>query len=434
VTPRLTVDPLQSLVDEPVSIRANGCPPGGQVTVRARLTDDAGRVWESWAAFEADAAGSVDVASQRPLDGTYHDPDPIGLLWSLTLAPGEEQRWSVGRTAAPMQITLTAEAAGAVSEAVQVERRVAAPAVTQVRVRDDGLVATFFQPGGAGPFPAVLVLGGSGGGLPERNAALLASRGIAALALAYFRAEHLPADLVEIPLEYFETAIRWLRRHPSVDASCLGVMGSSRGGELALLLGATFQEIRAVVGYVPSGVGHAGIASAGAETTAPRAAWTYRGAPIPFLSRPGGRLQVPASPAGEPFALTPLFLQLLEDERAVAAALIPVERINGPVLLISGQDDAMWPSPVLAEYAMTRLAQHRHPHAYTHLSYPGAGHMIGAPGLPATFTASVHPLRRSLMAYGGRPKDNAAACWDSWRRILTFFRENLAKEAPAAKR
>ena len=53
-------------------------------------------------------------------------------------------------------------------------------------VRDDGLRGTFFVPAGGGVHPGAIVVGGSGGGLQEGDAALLASRGIAALALAYF--------------------------------------------------------------------------------------------------------------------------------------------------------------------------------------------------------------------------------------------------------
>jgi len=421
---RLVVDPPQTLVDEGLSIRVIGCRPHQRVTVRAKMRDDLGRFWESYATFTTDAAGTVDASAQTPLDGTYRDADPFGLLWSLTLDPGEEPRWSVGLTSAPIKIALSAEVDGSIVAADDIERLVAAPGVTRTPVRDEGLVATFFRPAGGGPFPTVIVLGGSSGGLSERGAALFASRGFAGMALAYFRAEHLPQDLIEIPLEYFETAIRWLQRHPPVNADRLAVMGSSRGGELALLLGATFPDIKAVVGYVPSGLVHGGLA-AGGQTSEPRAAWMYRGRAIPFVSRPGGRPSMDAVTSNEPLALTPIFLRMLEDRPAVEAATIPVERIHGPVLLISGQDDAMWPSPTLADIAMKRLAEHNHPHPSRHLTYPGAGHLISPPGLPATFTASQHALAGRLLAFGGNPKDTAAACMDAWRNVLVFLKESL---------
>ena len=119
----------------------------------------------------------------------------------------------------------------------------------------------------------------------------------------------------------------------------------------------------------------------------------------------------------------PMFLRSLEDRAAVAAAAIPVERIRGPVLLISGEDDRLWPSPVLADFAAARLAAHRRP--VTHLRYRGAGHMIGPIGLPATIDTIVHPLRGRALSLGGSPAGYAAAAADSWPRVIEFLQTTL---------
>jgi dienelactone hydrolase len=94
------------------------------------------------------------------------------------------------------------------------------------------------------------------------------------------------------------------------------------------------------------------------------------------------------------------------------------------VLLVSGDDDRLWPSPRLAEIAVARLTAHGR--AATHLCYPGAGHMIGPRGLPATANTIIHPLRSRALALGGTPVANAAAAADSWPRVLTFLRTSLA--------
>jgi dienelactone hydrolase len=272
----------------------------------------------------------------------------------------------------------------------------------------------------------VLCVSGSGGGIrgAVETAALLASHGYATLALAYFNYEGRPPYLIEIPLEYFQTALGWLAAQPEVDAERLGVLGRSRGGELALLLGATFPELRAVVAYVPSGVVHGGIG----EDSAGRSAWTWRGQPVPFLRDQVTPEQDAAIFGSEPITLTPRFELNLEDRQAVQDAMIPVERIHGPVLLLSGEADRLWPSTRLAVIAEERLAEFNHPYLVRHLRYRDVGHSITLPGLPTTITTIRHPIRKQVFELGGEPQAQAAANADSWWAIKTFLNDTLRPE------
>src|SRR3989344_6437973 len=103
----------------------------------------------------------------------------------------------------------------------------------KIPVREQGLVGTLFYSGS--PSSAVMILGGSSGGMRESKAEQLATHGFAALALAYFAEEHLPAGLKQIPMEYFAKAIAWLRKVEGIQR--IGIWGSSRGAEAALILG-----------------------------------------------------------------------------------------------------------------------------------------------------------------------------------------------------
>ena len=293
-------------------------------------------------------------------------------------------------------------------------------------VEEEGLVGTLFCPSTPGTHPALIVLGGVGGGLREGGAEALASEGFAALALAYFGVDPLPRELVEIPLEYFERAIAWLKSQPTVDANRIGVVGNSKGGELALLLGATYPEdVKAIVGYAPSAIVWQGIPfDREAYHRGPRSPWSSRGEPVPFARFARPRIPEMVRFIGFYFGRHPIvgrifYERALENETAVATAEIAVEKINGPLLLISGTEDQMWPSTRLSEMAIERLMAHDHPFPYEHLRYEGAGHMITLPNSepPASWT--------SRYEVGGSQQANEFANADSWTKVLGFLGKHL---------
>src|SRR5215510_604069 len=291
-------------------------------------------------------------------------------------------------------------------------------------VRDDGLVGTLFAPAGDDRRPAVLTVGGSGGGLSfaDTIAPLLASRGYTSMALAYFRMEGLPATLDRIPLEYFERALAWLARHPRVDADRIAMLGGSRGGELVLLLGATFPSIRAVVAYVPSGLVYGGYPPSG------HSAWTRGGEEVPYLRvMPQETFEAAVRQAKAEGRPTDWLSIYLAHEPSVGPATIRVERINGSVLLISGRMDRQWPSEQLADIAFQRLQEHAFPHRYEHLRYPEAGHAIGWPNVPTTETRFKHPVSGVEVDHGGTARGTAFASSDSWGRLLRFLEQALTR-------
>jgi dienelactone hydrolase len=418
-SPKFEGLPVESLADETVRVCLTGLPPGGEVTVRSREKDDFGNWWEAANTFRADERGTVDLAAQAPESGSYQGVEPMGFLWSMSPVDAETASPMMTANVEPKVVELTAEVGGKAVASAELVRKYLAPGVKRIEVRDDGLFGTLFVPAGDGPFPTIVLLSGSGGGLSEPQAALYAAHGYGALALAYFRAGPLPTELIRVPLEYFERAIAWLQARPEVDAERLAVGGASRGGELSLLLASRFPQFKAVVASVPSAVVYGGVGND--ESAYHQPAWTHGGEDVTFFTSRRGYAEESAPEPGVPFALTPLFLRGLEEEEPVRAATIPVERINGPVLLISGRDDAMWPSTLYSDMVMARLVEHGHPYPNQHLAYDGAGHIIGQPWAPTTVFASAHPVTKTLFAYGGTPKGSADARADAWPRILAFL-------------
>ncbi|WP_170940487.1 acyl-CoA thioester hydrolase/BAAT C-terminal domain-containing protein [Pseudoalteromonas sp. NBT06-2] len=83
--------------------------------------------------------------------------------------------------------------------------------------------------------PAVLLIGGSGGGYQNQDAKWLSLSGFVVLDIRYFGSKELPKNLVNIPIEYFNTAVSWLDSHRLVKKGAIGIFGHSKGTEAAIL-------------------------------------------------------------------------------------------------------------------------------------------------------------------------------------------------------
>ncbi len=129
-------------------------------------------------------------------------------------------------------------------------------------------------------------------------------------------------------------------------------------------------------------------------------------------------------------SLTPAFLRYLENTERAEAAAIPVERINGPIILISGGSDALWPSAHFSHLIVERLEQNAFPHPYQHLTYEGSGHTIGPRYAPSTVTKGYHNIRKIFIDLGGTPSAIAHAREDSWPKVLQFLDEHVKAATP----
>jgi uncharacterized protein len=57
-------------------------------------------------------------------------------------------------------------------------------------------------------------------------------------------------------------------------------------------------------------------------------------------------------------------------------SIIRVEKIQGPILLLSGQDDRVWLSARMSDMIEERLVAHRFPYEFENVQFERAGHLI----------------------------------------------------------
>lgn len=285
--------------------------------------------------------------------------------------------------------------------------------VSMTPVGDNGLIAELYKPVGQrrAADAAILTLGACTPGNARGTAQGLANVGYVTLALFYCGPNTPTAQIAEVPLEYIKAAVDWLKAAPDVKAKHVAAMGISLGAQAALIAGSTFPDIEAVVAIAPSNIVTQAlgpppdpIASAPATST-----WSFQGKPVPF--RPHGSWET-----------------IENGIESNPASLIPVERINGPVLLVSGTDDKSWPAAVMGDRIIARLTEHRFRHGFTHLRYANAGHGLFASRDPND-PAFAELFRRSVAvvspALGGSPEGNIAAQADSWPKVLAFLASAL---------
>ena len=264
-------------------------------------------------------------------------------------------------------------------------------APTEVMVGDELPYAYFATPDGDGPFPVVIVLGGSegGDGGSRSSAPRFIEQGYAVLGLPYYSPGYLPADrqlpelpeaFDSIPLEKLAIARDWLSNRDDVDADEIGLYGVSKGAEFVLAGASRIDGFAAVVAIVPSDViweGWGPNAVAGEVSS-----FSWEGEALPFVPYLGMEEEFKkyAIPGATVRLRTPQDAGRRANPDRVPAARIRVEDIDEPVLVAGGDADDVWNSGAMAQNIAERRAEAGGLETVS-LIYPGASHALSGMGI-----------------------------------------------------
>ena len=432
----LTVTPEYALVPTEISICASGCEPGGKVHLKASLRDDAGVDWQSDGHFIADASGNVDVHSAPSESGTFAGIDPAGLFWSMRPLDQDLATFQLDATERPHKlgqpvedplkprvISFSAEVDGTVRATSAVTLCKLDPAIETFEVRVGNLRGMAFRWKDRSPKRGgIMSLTGSGGGVEMNYAPLLASLGYDVFSLAYFAYEDLPSAIINIPLEYFAEGFEWMKTH--FGSEKIAVQGASRGGELSVLLAATFPQY--VKGAIPIVAMYATSPGWDPSDGVEGPSWTFAGEAIPYPpaipSTSLEDMQTEGRTLPNGFPLTPWYRALMSQPEAMANCSIAIENAGGPILMVSGVEDEMWPCAWGSDRITDRLRARDFQHSFSHLALRETGHITPLPNQITTFNSSlVHSLTPIRFACGGTAQGSARNSRLFWDAMVAHY-------------
>ena len=250
---------------------------------------------------------------------------------------------------------------------------------TTYRVPTDGFYGELYLPKeDKYPGKALICFSGSDGkiDLAKMLAEVFQAHGLTTLALAYVMEEGLPSQFTSVPIDFLEAAAKRLH---DMGYEKVGLWGISKGAELSLVAGSLLPElVNAVIAVDPMNTVCQGFAKEKGIVFVPESSWSFHGKQLPYTPYgmdkfPLGQILKKSIRLGE-ITMYDLYLPLVQNPNP--DAVIQVEKITGPILLISSKMDTMWPSEAAAKQIIKRLQDNSFSYPYKHLSYNHGGHMF----------------------------------------------------------
>ena len=240
----------------------------------------------------------------------------------------------------------------------------------RVSMKNDGFEGILFL-GNGSKDKVIIVMSGSNGGMSmaKHEAEFYHKNGIPAMSLALFKTKQTSPNLVSVPVEYVENAIKYLRKQGYQN---IGIDGASKGSEMALVAGSLLPDISCVIARVPSYYVSEGLSGKGKNKgPSSTSCWSYQGKDLPYAAYKTRIINM---------------LEILKKEKEIRIrdinsdkdvtpdTIIPVENIKGPVLFLSSKKDEVWPSYESACLMDEKLETVSFPYKHEHIVFENMSH------------------------------------------------------------
>ena len=302
----------------------------------------------------------------------------------------------------------------------------------QCTLEKEGFLGTFYQ-SAVPTAKAVILVGGSGEqrAFVEKRAQALRDEGFHVLALGYYLWPPLSVQTVGIPVDYAEKAVAFLRQNPFVHIEKIGMTGISLGAAYTLLCASYLPQISCVVAV--SGFDFVVEGCKNMLLRQHKSYFSFHGADVPYepaeaLSHLGRTLWAwKKDPRYGAYAMNRFYYNECFANRTDASR-IKVENIRGDILLLAPAYDDTWPSDIAVPRMMQVLEQKQFPYRHEAVIYEKASHYLAVPPDGMTVNGKTEEenyklLARLLTMEKKYPAECREARWQSWAKLVAFFRE-----------
>jgi esterase/lipase len=386
-----------------------------------------GEEYSSYGLFISDENGEVNLDLTKPIEGSYNAKDSMGLIYSVKKSKTEGKNIAENISIdEPMIINMVFESSGDKKE-VNLKRFFKTEDVIIKNICKEEFSGQLFYKEEASN-KIVLMLGGSSGDVKALAllAAPLASIGLNVLTVPFFDSEGLPEKLEKVPLEYFEKIFKWIENNEITSSKDIFLHGTSKGGELALLLASRYKQIKKVVAVEPHAYCFQGLN--GVMSGNDVSSWSYRGESIPYIKVDNNIFfedQKKSVEDGIPFGFASTYRKSIEKALNKEEARIKVENSEADILMISGKEDNIWNSYDGCLEILDNLNRNNYKYNVELLICDKMGHPMPVPYvIPISETLSMN-MMGGIFSSGGTVEGNAEGQFKSWKKTIEFLTNPL---------
>ena len=286
-----------------------------------------------------------------------------------------------------------------------------------------GFVGVYY-PGTRSGNKAVIAVGGAS--CDEKTSVAMCryirEAGYNVLVLGFYLWDGLPKEMVSIPVDYVERAVKWLKREKGVDG--VAMTAASTGAGYTLLAASLIPELGCVIPVVPYDYVMEGTTNNFKRLH--RSVYTWHGSDVPYspwelIDQGMGKIIV-STMQDRHYGLKRLYRYGYDHNPVTEESRIRVENMRADVLFLAAKNDDAWPSDEAVPRMVNVLREADYPYRVEYHIYEKASHAL-TDGLDEMGGYARWALRHLLPAEKKYPKECEAARQDSFRRVLRFLDE-----------